>query len=201
MRVLDLFSGTGSVKKVCDLLGWSCVTVDISNQYHEIDIVTDILNWNYKTLPPDSFDIVWASFPCRTFSILRYGLIGRGMTRERIENDIQEIGLPLLRKAQEIIAYFKPTHWFMENPASSSAKKYISDPSYVVDYCQYSDWGYQKPTRIWTNKESFIPKRCHPDCPNKINGKHIIGIGMKTSIQRELSYRVPIDLILDLFLL
>jgi site-specific DNA-cytosine methylase len=195
MRVLDLFSGTGSVKKACDHLRWNCVTVDISNQHHDHDIVTDILTWNYKTLPPDSFDIVWASFPCRTFSKLRY----TKMTKERIEKDIQEIGLPLLRKAQEIIAYFKPTYWFMENPASSSARSYISDHSYVVDYCQYSDWGYQKPTRIWTNKETFVPKRCHANCPNKINGKHIVCIGGSKSMPRKLSYRIPMDLILSLF--
>jgi hypothetical protein len=28
-------------------------------------------------------------------------------------------------------------------------------PFYDVDYCMYSDWGYKKRTRIWTNKTDF----------------------------------------------
>jgi len=29
VRVLESFSGTGSIKKVCDQLGWECISVDI----------------------------------------------------------------------------------------------------------------------------------------------------------------------------
>ena len=33
-------------------------------------------------------------------------------------------------------------------------------PFYDVDYCMYSDWGYKKRTRIWTNKKDWIGLKC-----------------------------------------
>ena len=48
-------------------------------------------------------------------------------------------------------------------------KTYITDlPFYDIDYCKYSDWGYKKKTRFWTNIEGFIPMICKNDCENMI---------------------------------
>ena len=33
MRVLEIFSGTGSVSKVCEELGYEVISVDISDKY------------------------------------------------------------------------------------------------------------------------------------------------------------------------
>ena len=43
------------------------------------------------------------------------------------------------------------------------------DKYYIVDYCKYSDFGYQKRTRFWTNIEGFTPKLCKKDCENMLN--------------------------------
>ena len=62
----------------------------------------------------------------------------------------------LVLKTLEIIDYFNPEYWFIENPATSKMKDrpFMKDkPFYLVDYCMYSDWGYRKRTRIWTNKK------------------------------------------------
>ena len=45
MRVLELFSGTHSVGKVCKDLGYEVVSLDLTNA----DINIDILKWDYKT--------------------------------------------------------------------------------------------------------------------------------------------------------
>ena len=37
-------------------------------------------------------------------------------------------------------------------------KNYMDYPYYDVDYCMYSNWGYRKRTRIWTNLKGFEPK-------------------------------------------
>ena len=67
----------------------------------------------------------------------------------------------------EIIDYFKPKYYWIENPATSKMKTYITDlPFYDVDYCKYSDYGYQKRTRFWTNIKGFNPKLCKKDCQN-----------------------------------
>ena len=153
IKVLELFSGIGSVGKVCHKLGWETLSIDIDGR---ADITCDILEWDYKQYDKDEFDIIWASPPCATFSALQYSNLGRKrkdgiFTREMMESDMLSKGDPLVKKALEIINYFNPEYWFMENPDTGQLKDrpYMKDiPYYIVDYCMYSDWGYRKRTRI-----------------------------------------------------
>lgn len=48
MRVLELFSGTGSVGKVCREKGWEVISLDLKGA----DINTDILDWDYASAYP-----------------------------------------------------------------------------------------------------------------------------------------------------
>ena len=205
MKVLELFSGTGSVGKVCKEKGWEVLSLDLK----DADININILEWDYKKYNPGDFDIIWASPPCHTFSHLRKSWIGRKLkvhngvicTKEMIQNDIDTIGLPILRKAEEIINYFKPKYYFIENPQNGRMKEYIDKPFYDVDYCKYADWGYRKKTRIWTNLENFKPKTCNKDCNSILNGKHSDPLGCKTSRQTlKEKYRIPPNLINELFI-
>ena len=180
MRVLELFSGTGSVGKICKEIGWEVISLDLKNA----DINTDILKWDYTQYPLGHFDLIWASPPCNTFSMLKNTHIGRKLkhhdgvlTKELIEDDIKNFGLPILRKTEEIIDYLKPTFYFIENPQTGSMKKYIDRPFYDVDYCKYADWGYKKRTRTWTNLKGFIPKLCKKDCGQIIYGLHRVNFG------------------------
>ena len=165
-RLLELSSGTGSVGKVAREIGWEVISLDLKGA----DINIDIHRWGYNKYEPGYFDIIWASPPCNTFSYLRRCNIGRnGFTEERIEEDINNIGLPILRKTEEIINYFKPLYYFIENPQMGKMKEYINKPYYDVDYCKYADWGYRKRTRIWTKLKGFVPKKCNKDY-NSMNG-------------------------------
>ena len=172
MRVLELFSGTGSVGKVAIKLGYEVISLDLT----DATICCDILKWDYKAaFSVGYFDIIWASPPCCVFSKMRLSNIGRyGITMETIQQDISLIGLPILRRTEEIIDYFKPSLYFIENPQTGRMKDYIRDrPYYDVDYCKYSDWGMRKRTRIWTNKVGFEPKVCNKDCGFIKDGRHI----------------------------
>ena len=54
--------------------------------------------------------------------------------------------------------YFQPKYYFIESPQSGKMEDYIHDkPYHDVDYCRYSDWGYRKRARIWTNPIGFNP--------------------------------------------
>tara|TARA_R100000951_G_scaffold86073_1_gene73798 strand:+ start:7681 stop:8367 length:687 start_codon:yes stop_codon:yes gene_type:complete len=161
MKVLDLFSGTQSIKPVCDELGWEYYSLD---KYEPSTYQEDILDWDYKNIDI-KFDIVWASPCCLSYSNLTHswrGRVVRGelMTAERLEEGMKE-GDKLVKKALEIIDYFKPTYWFIENPDNGRLKnrEFMKGlPYYITEYCK---WGfdYKKPTRIWTNKE-WETKRC-----------------------------------------
>ena len=182
MRVLELFSGTGSVGKVCRERGWEVISLDLKGA----DINADILKWEYTQYPVGHFDIIWASPPCDTFSVLRCSWIGRKLkchngevcTPELLQQDIDTIGLPILRRTEEIIEYFKPNTYFIENPQTGRMKQYMNHhPHYDVDYCKYANWGYQKRTRIWTNLKGFIPKTCNKDCGQIKYGVHKVNFG------------------------
>jgi len=200
LKVLDLFSGTGSVDKLCEKIGFDSVSVDlILPATHNIDI----LNFNYKQYPKDYFDIVWASPPCTNYSLLQDCYLGRMRKGEIYTKEIQEKEMKeddkLVFKTFEIIDYFKPELWFIENPATSRMKdrpfmKGINN--YVVDYCMYSDWGYQKRTRIWTNRTDFKAKICNKKCGNIKNNRH----KKIVNFDKKKRYRVPEDLIFSLFL-
>jgi site-specific DNA-cytosine methylase len=201
MRVLELFSGTGSVSKVCDELGYEVISVDISNKFSQPTFLCSILDFDYRQYEVGHFDIIWASPPCATFSQLQNCWIGRGKTREIIENNILTIGLPLLRKTEEIIDYLQPTYYFIENPQTGRMKEFITRPYYDVDYCKYSNWGYKKRTRIWTNKTDFNNLLCKKDCDNMNDDrtKHKCWVDSGVS-KLSLRYRVPADLIRELIM-
>jgi len=178
IKVLELFSGTKSVGKVCDQLGWESVSVDL---IMDADHKCDIMDFNYKQYEKDEFDIIWASPPCTNYSALKKCWYGRKLkngivyTKELNEIDQNEADL-LVLKTLEIINYFNCEYWFMENPQTGNLKnrEIVKDiPFYDVDYCMYSDWGYKKRTRIWTNKEDWENKLCDNSgsCGNMINDK------------------------------
>ena len=198
VKVLELFSGTHSVGKVCKELGYEVLSLDVDGK---ADINMDIMDWDYTQYPEGYFDLIWSSFPCTTFSNARRCWIGRKtkyfgnniITEEMLREDEIENGVPLIRKSEEIIDYFKPIYYFMENPATGRAKHYINKPSYIVDYCAYGH-ECKKPTMIWTNKTDWKPKRC--SCKNHKLWKDV---GSGNNLARR--YVIPPLLIKDLILI
>lgn len=177
-NALELFSGTQSFGKVLKKKNYNVVSVDITD-YKGKHIPThkcDILEFDYKQYPKDHFDIIHASPPCIYYSNLQNCWLGRAkkngeiLTKELLEEKRKTMD-KLVEKSLEIINYFNPRLWFMENPATGNLKKrdVVKDiPFYDVDYCMYSDWGYKKRTRFWTNKKDFDAKLCNKKCGNII---------------------------------
>jgi hypothetical protein len=180
MKCLELFSGTHSVGKVLESQGHSVISLDLK----DATINTNILDWDYTEFPKDHFDYIHASPPCDTFSLCRKSWIGRELkahkgqvfTKELLIKDQEEIGVPILNKTLEIIKYFNPKYFTIENPQTGDMKNYITDISFTdVDYCMYG-LPYKKRTRIWNNF-GFKGKFCNKECGYVVNGRHTSNCG------------------------
>jgi site-specific DNA-cytosine methylase len=197
MKLLELFSGTKSVSNAVGSQFNEIISVDILNKYNPT-FVCNILEWDYKQYPEGYFDAIWASPPCTEYSII---LNSRPERKRNIE-----FANSIVQRTLEIIQYFKPNKWFIENPQTGLLKNQSfmkNIPFYDIDYCMYSDFGYRKRTRIWTNKNTFNAKLCNKQCGNMIGNTHKYStgnsyMGLKTKHQKDL-YRIPEKLIQDLF--
>lgn len=159
--LLELFSGTGSVGRVAESLGYSVISLDLK----DAKIMTDVLEWDYRQLMPDEIDVIWASPPCTEYSIAK--TVG-----ERKIDDANRI----VKKTLEIIDYFKPQYFFIENPQTGLLKHQDFMQAiefFDVDYCKYG-FKYRKRTRIWTNCKTWKPQPlCKRDCNSIRWGRHM----------------------------
>ena len=199
MRILDLFSGTHSVANAARPLGHEVVTLD---SILPADIQCDLHQWDHTAYPPGHFDLIAASPPCAVWSNARMMNLGKlrlktgePWTRAELDADMAgPQGEQLIARLRQVIDYFQPKWYWIENPWLSRMRDYITDlPHVCVDYCQYSDWGYRKRTRLWTNIP-LTPLVCGSTCPNMVGKRHRVNLITRGGYLHE-KYRVPPRLI------
>ncbi len=163
MKLLELFSGTGSVGRPFRAAGWDVIAVDLDGRYNP-EVQTDILEWDYTQCPVP--DVIWASPPCVQYSCAR--------TRAKV-TDLAGADV-LVAKTLEIIRFFMGRNpdlkYYLENPNTGKMKdRPIVEnlPFVVLDYCMYGA-PYRKRTRIWTNA-NFVPRPlCDMTCSEPKHG-------------------------------
>ena len=143
MNCLDLFCGTKSFTKEAIKFGYECYTVDILEQF-EPTFCCDILEWDYKQFPRGFFKIIWPSPNCKDYSSLNF--------LSTKKKDLTHSN-KLVEKTIEIIEYFNPTYWYMENPDGGLLRDQDCItmnwlPHNTIDYCKYG-FSTRKRTRIW----------------------------------------------------
>lgn len=199
MRLLELFAGTGSVKKAVGHLFTEVVSIDILPTYAPSE-VSDILSWDYTQYPPGYFHTIWASPPCTEYSSLK-----------SISGAVRNLALAdsIVERTISIIQYFDPERFFIENPQTGMLKErpfMLGIPFVDVDYCMFSDWGYRKRTRIWTNV-AFTDTLCNKACGNLIGRLHRMsccqgrsrGESNAHSSTKHEMWRIPPRLLVELF--
>ena len=170
MKLLELFSGTGSVGKIARIFNIEVTSLD---RDMTADIKMDIMDWDYKAaFEPGTFDIIWASPPCTEYS--RAKTTG---TRDIAGSN------KVVQRALDIIHYFQPRWWIVENPQTGLLKQQpmMQDlPFNDLDYCKYG-MPYRKRTRLWNNVDIWQPRPlCARDCASMDEG----GKAHKASAQR-----------------
>ena len=129
-RLLELFSGTGSIGRAFAARGWEVVSVA-----HHL-----LRRHGIGRGGLGHFDFVWASPVCTEYS--------RALTK-RPRN--LEAGDRLVLRTLEIIENLRPRWWAMENPQTGLLKTRLMVqglPYSDVCYCKYG-FRYKKATRIW----------------------------------------------------
>jgi hypothetical protein len=188
-RLLELFSGTGSVGRAFERRGWEVVSVDVCPKFKPTHCV-NILEWECP-YPPGYFDAVHASPPCEQYS--------RARTTAKTPRNL-ELADARVQKALELISVLQPRWYTIENPQTGMLKDrpFMQGIPYV-DFC-YCCFGalYKKPTRIFTN--TALEGRMCPGpgkCP-AMEGKHHIQYAQlrptrfgQMPHKREELYRMP----------
>tara|TARA_R100001198_G_C5144161_1_gene156625 strand:+ start:57 stop:686 length:630 start_codon:yes stop_codon:yes gene_type:complete len=148
MKVLELFAGSRSIGKAAESLGYDVFSSDV-NEFHKIDYVVDILNFDVKKVPFKP-DIIWASPPCTYFSVASIGKHWNKDHTPKSENAL--LGVAFVKKTIDIIKDLNPKFWYIENPRGKLRKLQVVKglPKITVWYCQYGD-NRAKPTDIWSN--------------------------------------------------
>ena len=199
MRILDLFSGTGSATKAFSDAGHEVIGVELDEKFnaHERDVLK--LSAQYLIDTYGEFDFIWASPPCTTFSVASCMIY---WNRDgSVKDDRVYEGIALVKKAIALIKEINPAKgWLIENPRGMLRKQdFMQDlPRTTITYCQYGDTR-MKPTDIWTNLTGWIPKKCKngDPCHTKApRGSRTGTQGIKGAKDRSV---IPVDLSQEIY--
>jgi hypothetical protein len=159
VRVLDLFAGLG---------GWSAPFLERGHEVYRIDndprfeveSHADILTLAAADLPWRP-DIILASPPCESFSVLT---IGRNWAPGRVpKTDGARLAIALVEATRRLLDDLAPAYFVVENPrAMLRTLPMLADlERRTVTYCQYGE-PFRKPTDLWGG---FPPSlRLHQPC-------------------------------------
>jgi len=116
MRCLEVFCGTKSVSKALPA-DWEVVSVDILAKFQST-IHADVATWVFAAeFPPRHFDYIHVSPPCTECS--------RALTSRPRRLDEGDI---LAKRSLEILSYFRPRWWTLENPVGLlQTRPYMDD--------------------------------------------------------------------------
>lgn len=157
--ILSLFDYTGNWSKPYKEAGYNVIQVDIK---HGIDILT----WDYKQIPKDSVFGILAAVPCTD-----YAISGAKWFATKDKDGRTKQSQKLVAKTKEIIDYFQPEFWVIENPMSRIHKlnAWMGEVKYKFHPYEFAGYDpiprnsqYQKSTWLWGefNNPTKKPMEC-----------------------------------------
>lgn len=181
--ILSLFDYTGNWSRPYKENGYEVIQVDIQKGI-------DIMNWDYKQIPKDQVYGILAACPCTDFA-----LSGAKHFAKKDNDGSTEKSKQLVYKTLEIVDYFNPKFWVIENPMSRIHKccpelgqvKYKFNPCDFAGYLEYEKQDserYNKATWLWGNFNNPIPKRLEPLQKDYPGWKKYGGKSLKTKNAR-----------------
>lgn len=155
--ILSLFDLTGNWSRPWKENGYEVIQIDLQ-------LGTDILTWDYKQIEKNRVYGILAACPCTDFS----NSGARWFKRKDLDGTTQK-SIDLVSKTLEIVNYFKPKFWVIENPVGRIEKlnpgignvKYRFNPYDFAGYGFEND-RYNKRTCLWGNFNNPIKKPLPP---------------------------------------
>jgi hypothetical protein len=170
--ILSLFDYTGNWSKPYADNWYSVVQIDIQHG-------DNIMTWDYKKF--SSVYGILAAVPCTDFAIS-----GARHFAQKDADGTTQRSIEVVYKTLEIINYFNPTFWVVENPMSRIHKcvpelgevKYKFNPCDFAGYTNSESDRYNKTTWLWGKFNAPVKKRIEPltaECPQwrKYGGKSL----------------------------
>ena len=155
------------------------------------------MTWEYTDLGLDDLDVIWCSPPCTLYSIAR--------SKAKTPRDLEGADA-IVQRCLDIIAYWRPRYWFIENPQTGLLKtrSVVQELDYKdVDYCMYQDlFLYCKRTRFWINC-AFIPRplcthTSHPMTAQKGSSRRAGHLIQDDNCSLQTLHAVPVNLTSEL---
>lgn len=163
INLLELFAGSRSVGKAAEKLGVNVFSVDWE-EYEGIDLSIDIESLMDSDIPFTP-DVVWASPDCTTYTIAAISKHRNGVEpKSDYAKKCDSVNQHFIYLIKKWLTVNPKMVFFIENPRGMLRHmKWMQEfKRYTVWYCQYGD-DRAKPTDIWTNSKTWIPR---PECHN-----------------------------------
>ncbi len=179
--LISLYDRTGNWSRPYLEAGWFVLRIDQqAKPYQDENRITrniDILDWDYKY---DYSNILFASMHHAELNVIilaaqpcdRYALCGNKHKAVNLFNGEFDEAQKLVAKTKEIIDYFNPFAWALENPKTDIHKKntWIGQrPKYVFNPCDFAGYSpnpdddrYNKETWLFGKFNDPVKKRLEP---------------------------------------
>jgi len=162
-KVLEVFAGSRSIGNKAEELGMEVFSVDWT-PYDKIDLVIDVEFMNVNHIPwiPD---VAWFSPDCTTYTVAAISTHRNGTEpKSEYAKKCDRVNKNWIDLIYQMMWQNPDMVFFIENPRGMLRHMpFMKDfKRHTVWYCQYGD-DRAKPTDIWTNSKTWIP-RC--ECKN-----------------------------------
>lgn len=165
MKILELFAGSRSIGKEAEKQGHEVFSVDWE-KFEGIDLSIDIENLKLEDIPfiPD---MIWASPDCTTYTIAAISTHRNKEDRSgktEYAKKCDRVNKHWIALLKEWLIINPKMVYFIENPRGGLRKMDFMKEFNMktVWYCKYGD-SRAKPTDIWSNSKTWIPR---PMCKN-----------------------------------